>query len=109
MEQPCRIGTTVAERAFPQILKVSVRLETSLSKAGKSDALVDTVDYAAVVDSIRAICNSQEFTLVERVAEMIAEAALKNPLLHGIEVKIRKRVFSGIEAVGACIYRAKSS
>ncbi len=109
MELPCRVGTTVEERAFPQVLKVSLRLETPLAKAGLSDSLNDTVDYAAVIENIKKVGSSQSFVLVERIAEIIAETVLKNPLIHGVEVKVGKKVFSGIENVGANIYREKSN
>lgn len=108
MEISCRIGTTVEERAFPQILTVSIRINTSLAKAGKSDSLTDTVDYAAMIEEAKTICSKREFVLVEKVAEVIAETALKINTVTAAEVKVGKKVFPGIESVGAYIYREKS-
>lgn len=106
-ELPCRVGITAEERAFPQLLTVCLWLELPLAKAGNSDSLHDTLDYAAIIEATRSACSVGEFQLVERVAEIIAAAALKNPLLEAVRVKVGKKVFAGIKSVGACIHRQK--
>lgn len=107
MRVACRIGTTAEERAFPQILSISLRLETCLEQAAKSDSLDNTVDYASIIESIRSICQSNVFTLAESLAGKIAEEALRHPMSTAVEVRVGKKVFLDIESVGASIYRVK--
>lgn len=106
-ELRCRVGTTAEERAFPQILNVSMQLFLPLAPAGKSDSIEKTIDYAALIESVRESCSTGEFNLVERVAEIIAETALRYSLLNSVRVKVSKKVFAGIQGVGACILRVR--
>lgn len=107
MEILCRIGTTSDERAFPQVVWVTVRCYLALSKAGASDDLRDTADYAKIVDDIRLLTSNRTFNLAESLAQAIAEKALLQPLIQAAEVTIEKKVFNGIESVGAFIRREK--
>jgi FolB domain-containing protein len=104
---PVRIGTTAAERAFPQIVLISIDVETQLEKAGRSDDLKDTVDYAAVVEHIERFVKNREFTLAESLANGIAEIVLKHRSVTGTRVRIEKKVLRQVESVGVEICRRK--
>ena len=106
-EVPCRVGTTAEERAFPQILHISLRVEFSLEKAGKTDDLKNSVDYAVIIEDVRNSLSRREFNLIETVAESIAEICLNNDLAHATEVIVEKNIFVGIKSVGAFIRREK--
>ena len=51
-------------------------MEADLIAAGASDALADTVDYGAVTDAVVAACDAQHYDLLERLAQVVADAAL---------------------------------
>ena len=83
-------------------------MDIPLAKAGKSDDFNETADYAAFIETSQKIALSREFNLVESLAEAIAQALLAHPLASAVRVKIGKKVFSGVGAVGAFISREKT-
>jgi len=109
MDLACRIGTTEQERAFPQILHVNIRIYLPLMKAGTTDSLADTVDYAEIITQIRSRTQQRAYTLAEAVAENIATIVLTSPLARAVEVEVNKKVFEGIGAVGAFVRREKNT
>ena len=89
LEVPCRVGCTDPERATPQSLRVDMRLYcASLRDAAIADDLERTVDYRLAGDLIDAV-QGREFLLIERVAEELAEVALKNPLVDRVTVSVK--------------------
>jgi 7,8-dihydroneopterin aldolase/epimerase/oxygenase len=109
LEVPCRVGCSPPERATPQSLRVGVRLFCgSLQKAGLADDLEATVDYRLAGDMIDAVQDG-EYLLIERVAEVLADVALRHPLVESVEVTVRKRPpVQGLEWAGVQITRGRS-
>ena len=107
LEVPIRIGTTAQEQAFPQVIKLNIDIYLSLQQAGLTDNLSRTIDYAAVINDIHKNLKECPFNLVEAVGEKVASLILRKPRVQAVSVKIRKKVFTGIEAVGVSIYREK--
>jgi FolB domain-containing protein len=105
MEVPCMVGITPEERAFPQILNISIRLCLSLRRAGRSDDLSQSIDYARVLSEIKKILHHRKFKLVETVAEVIASHLLKEKKITGAEIKVEKKVFAGVKSIGVMIRR----
>ncbi|MDZ7676543.1 MAG: dihydroneopterin aldolase [Acidimicrobiales bacterium] len=73
----CRVGVTDAERAQSQPLEIDLVLELDLGAAGASDDVDDTVDYGEVALVVAAAVESTHHHLVERVATVAADAALR--------------------------------
>ena len=110
LEVPCRVGCTDPERATPQSLRVEIELFCpSLREAGVADDLEKTVDYRLAHDLIDAV-QDREFLLIERVAEVMAEVALRNPLVDHVRVSVRKRPpVQGLEWAGVSITRRRAA
>lgn len=108
LEVPCRVGCSDPERATPQSLRVEVRLYcASLQKAGLADDLEQTVDYRLAGEMIDAV-QGQEYLLIERVAEVLAQVALKHPLVDHVTVSVKKRPpVQGLEWAGVQITRGR--
>jgi dihydroneopterin aldolase len=108
LEVPCRVGCTDPERATPQSLRVGVRLYCpTLRDAGVADDLEKTVDYRLAVEMIDAV-QGREYLLIESVAEVLAEVALRNPLVDHVTVSVRKRPpVQGLEWAGVQITRSR--
>jgi dihydroneopterin aldolase len=108
LEVPCRVGCTDPERATPQSLRVGVRLFCpTLRDAGVADDLEKTVDYRLAGEMIDAV-QGREYLLIERVAEVLAEVALRNPLVDHVTVSVRKRPpVQGLEWAGVQITRSR--
>ncbi len=109
LETSCRIGATAKERAFPQPVFVSVRLEFPLGKAGETDRLRETIDYAVVCGQIRRTLESKTFHLVEAAAETVARLALAYEKVQSVRVRVEKKVLLGVESAGAEITRSKTA
>ena len=61
-----------------------------LRRAGESDALEDTVNYAEAVELIRhTVCDTKN-QLIERVAARVAKALLRQYPLTEVTVRLRK-------------------
>ncbi|MEO7057786.1 MAG: dihydroneopterin aldolase [Caldimonas sp.] len=110
LEVPCRVGCTDPERATPQSLRVGVELFCpGLREAGVADDLEKTVDYRLAYEMIDAV-QGREFLLIERVAEVLAEVALRNPLVDHVTVSVRKRPpVQGLEWAGVRITRRRGA
>lgn len=108
LEVPCRVGCTDPERATPQSLRVGVRLFCpTLRDAGVADDLEKTVDYRLAGEMIDAV-QGREYLLIESVAEVLAEVALRNPLVDHVTVSVRKRPpVQGLEWAGVQITRSR--
>jgi len=108
LEVPCRVGCTDPERATPQSLRVDMQLYCgSLRDAAIADDLERTVDYRLAGDLIDAV-QGREYLLIERVAEELAQVALKNPLVDRVTVSVKKRPpVQGLEWAGVRITRGR--
>ena len=85
-----RCGVTPEERAVGQTLIVDVRLEPVACPGAQSDDLSGTVNYGWVVDVVRGIVEGHEFKLLERLAEVIADALWGSLDLVSLEVIVAK-------------------
>jgi dihydroneopterin aldolase/2-amino-4-hydroxy-6-hydroxymethyldihydropteridine diphosphokinase len=83
-------GVLPEEQARPQPFEVDVALQVDLAAAGESDALEDTVDYAAVSEAIGRVVSSERYHLLERLATRIAEVCCADPRVVGVSVTVRK-------------------
>ncbi len=108
LEVPCRVGCSDPERATPQSLRVGMTLYCpTLRDAAIADDLERTVDYRLAGDLIDAV-QGREFLLIERVAETLAEVALRHPLIERVTVSVRKRPpVQGLEWAGVRITRRR--
>jgi dihydroneopterin aldolase len=85
-----RHGVFPAERDLGQRFVVDLALDLPTCVGCTSDALTDTVDYAALAESVAAVVAGEPVALLERLAELIAGVALGDPLVGGVEVTVRK-------------------
>jgi dihydroneopterin aldolase len=108
LEVPCKVGCTEAERLTPQSLRVDVQMHCpSLQRAAQLDCLSETVDYRVATEMIAAV-QGQEYLLIERVAEELAQVALRYPQVARVTVTVRKRPpLQGLEMAGVRISRAR--
>ena len=84
-------GCLPDENALGQCFSVDLTLRLDLSAAGKSDSLADTVNYAAVVETVREVVEGKPKKLIECVAEAIAERLLSDfSLINSLVVTVHK-------------------
>ncbi len=83
-------GAYAAERKVEQEFSIEVRLGVDLSRAGKSNKLADTVDYAEVKDKIQQVIEGSSRYLIETLAEDIAQKILEDKRITSAEITIKK-------------------
>ncbi|REC31614.1 dihydroneopterin aldolase [Enterococcus pseudoavium] len=85
-------GVLKEERILGQQLEIDVELTMDLTKAGKTDDVADTVNYAEVNDQIAARLEKDSFNLIEAVTSAILDDIEKNhgQKLQKAMVRIRK-------------------
>lgn len=69
-------GYLPEEQILGQWFEVDLRLWLDLSKAGKTDAIEDTIDYRGVISLVQNLLKTSKFSLVERLAATIADSIL---------------------------------
>jgi dihydroneopterin aldolase len=85
-------GALAVEAESPQPFEVDLDLFADLSAAGRSDDLRATVDYGRLCEVVRSVIEGAHITLLERLAEQVAEGvlAIAGPLAQGVAVSVRK-------------------
>ena len=83
-------GVLDFEKAEGQDFVVDVTLDVDLRRAGRSDLLEHTVNYADVAADIVALITGPSLDLIESLAEQIAAAALRRSPVQAVEVTVHK-------------------
>lgn len=83
-------GDLPEERELGQRYVVDLALTVDCSRAGRSDQIEETVDYAAVAKRVDEIGRKEQYHLIEGLAERIAEVILKEFAPEGIRVRVSK-------------------
>jgi dihydroneopterin aldolase len=83
-------GVLPEEQSRPQPFQVDVELGVDLTVPGESDSLDDTVDYAAVAESVRRVVASERYQLLERLAARIAEVCRADDRVSSVVVTVQK-------------------
>ncbi len=86
----CIVGIDEQERREKQDVLVHVTMYTDLRKAGRTDALEDTVDYRAVKKRILHLAEESRFRLIEALAQSIADECLRDERVERVEVVVEK-------------------
>lgn len=84
-------GAFREENALGQWFCVDLVLQLDLSKAGATDVLTDTYNYADAIQAVQHLIQEKPFNLVEVVASEIAKVVLQSDdRLSQITVKLTK-------------------
>jgi dihydroneopterin aldolase len=83
-------GALPEEQQRPQPIEVDLDVHVDLTKAARSDALDDTVDYGALCAAVERVIVSERFTLLERLADRLAEITLADERVVAVSLTVRK-------------------
>ena len=101
-----KFGVPTWERMVAQTIILDIEISYDLTKACKSDAIADTIDYGTVVNRIRETLTENSFQLVEALAEHICQLILKEFKAESVKVKVAKpAILPGLKALGVIVYR----
>ncbi len=91
MEFYGRHGVLAEEHALGQRFVVDIKLYVDLKKAGKTDDLNDTVNYAQVYDCVKRIVEGEPIKLLESLAARIIQSVLKEfSQIEGVKITLHK-------------------
>lgn len=85
-----RIGVTADERAHEQSLVINVGARLDTRAASATDDLRATLDYEEVVRQISKIVTTEEYSLIETLADHIARYVLEHKFIEDVWVRIAK-------------------
>lgn len=84
-------GVLPEENKLGQRFRVDLIVEIDLKKAGETDELEHTVNYAELYEECKAIVEGQPYKLIEAVAQKIASTILECfPSIYTCTVKLIK-------------------
>ncbi len=105
------IGVLESEQASEQPYWISVEIGLDLSRAGGSDRLDDTVDYAEVFELCRSVMEAGGIELLETYAEKLAAAVLgRFAIARQVTIEVLKPeapIDGSFESVGIEITRTR--
>jgi len=105
---PARIGVYMHEKQGTQRVRVNLELVCTEHPAIK-DELGNVVNYADLVEQVRAIVDEGHINLVETLADRVAQACLVDRRVQSAKVRIEKLdVFPEAESVGVEIERVRN-
>jgi len=84
------IGTLAWERKVKQKLIVDLEVEHDISAAAEHDELEKTVNYAAVAEEVTCFITSNQFQLIETVAEKTAQLIKNGFNVQRLRITVRK-------------------
>ena len=83
-------GVLEKEWDAPQTFTVDLLLWVDTDRAALSDDIVDTVSYAEIAEKAHAILVGPSVRLIETLGHKIADAALEDSRVRGVEVIVHK-------------------
>jgi dihydroneopterin aldolase len=103
-------GALPEEQQRGQPFEVDLDVEADLAPAGRSDDLADTLDYGALAAAVEDLVSTGRFTLLEAMADRIAQQVLVDPRAQAVTVTVRKLrppVPQHLETSGVSIRRGR--
>ncbi len=95
-----RHGANPGEKNVPQPLDIDVLLDVDLASARRSDALAETLDYAALHTAIVEIITTTSYDLLERLGQVVLDWIFRDPRVLHAEISIGKpRLLAGATPV----------
>lgn len=83
-------GVLESERQSRQPIEVSLAIEADLAAAGRTDDLDRTIDYSQVAAEVSRIVREESFSLIEALAERIADTVLLDSKVVAVDVEVLK-------------------
>ena len=102
------IGIYEWEKRVPQTLQLDLEIALPNSRACQSDDIKDALDYAQVAQHIQTVLSDGHFSLLEKLAEHIAQIILKDFNAPWVKVSVAKlQAIRNSKQVGICIERGQ--
>lgn len=104
------IGIYDWEREIRQTVRLDLEMAWDISKAGKTDNIIDTLDYKSVSKRLINFVEASEFGLIESLAEHCAKIVLLEFNVPWLRLKLSKPgAVRGSENVAVLIERGSKA
>ena len=90
VEMSCILGVYPAERTTSRVVRMDISLACDTQKAAATDRLEDAVNYEMIEAEAVAVAKKGKFTLVETLAERVAEVCLRHAPVKAVRVVVEK-------------------
>jgi dihydroneopterin aldolase len=108
LEISTRIGVPEQERAAPQRLTVNISFWPYQQTRDVADNIANTVNYSVVADETKRFVRDQSLSLIETLADRLANHLLTNFPLQKVTVELRKFPLRDAKYVSATVTRTAS-
>jgi len=104
------IGIYPWELKVAQIIQLDIEIALPTSKACQTDNFEDTLDYASIIKRINESLSQKQFSLLEALAEHIAQIILMEFKSPWTKVSVAKlSMIRDVKKIGICIERGLRS
>jgi len=104
------IGIYPWERKVAQTIQFDLEIALPTSRACQTDNFEDALDYALIVNRINETLAQKHFSLLEALAEHIAQIILTEFKAPWVKVSVAKLgMIRGVKKLGICIERGTKS
>jgi len=86
----CNIGVTDEERSNKQPIIFDFMFFCDTQKSAQTDDLSDTIDYRDIHALVKKLVEDHEYNLIERMANVVADAIVANFPLEKVVVRLHK-------------------
>ena len=84
-------GVNPEEKVYGQNFILDITAELDTTKAQLSDDVNDTVSYAKIVKTVRAVFTEKSYDLIEAAANRVGVAVMQTyPELHSVTILLKK-------------------
>ncbi len=104
-------GVNRIEREHGQHFVIDVECRLDLREAGMSDLLGKTLDYDSLIKEVQRIVSMEKYTLMEALAQRIADVVLERPEVYSTTVRVAKPtppIEADLDSVQVEIQRSRS-
>lgn len=105
LEVMYHVGVPDAERAAPQRLQITIRMETDFTAAVARDDVRKTIDYNSVCQRVLKFGEGRSWKLIERLANELANAILREFQPKSVYIEVRKFIIPEARSVSVALRR----
>jgi 7,8-dihydroneopterin aldolase/epimerase/oxygenase len=104
------IGIYPWERSVAQIIQLDLEIALPTSRACQTDNFEDALDYAVIVQRIKETLSQKHFSLLEALAEHIAQIIMTEFGSPWTRISVAKlSAIPGVKKLGVCIERRREA
>jgi 7,8-dihydroneopterin aldolase/epimerase/oxygenase len=104
------IGIYPWERSVAQIIQLDLEIALPTSRACQTDNFEDALDYALIVQRIKETLSQKHFSLLEALAEHIAQIIMAEFGSPWTRISVAKlSAIPGVKKLGVCIERRREA